>query len=195
MNLGRTLRLHRHAISDPGSDRTPLSERLNSPSEACGPARVHPDHSNPSVPLKTADNIGHSADGAKPHNSNRDSGCCGDVPPSTAVPGVDCACQTPDGDWLLGVETQKLNASRSINTNATATSGAAGAQKNSEGDSPSEGYHSQQSSGSPTPNTESSAIHFPAGGGADPGSCSARESHLNAIRRNRSADLLTSLRD
>ena len=67
---------------------------------------------------------------------------------------------------------EKVNPGRNSNSSLQAngqkssdkpTSSNSETHTSNEVDSPSEGYHSQQSSGSPTPSSERSSVHFPEG--------------------------------
>ena len=193
----RALRNHRHAVSDPGFDKIPPGRYFNIPSalqSSYDTMSLSNEHHLPAMD-SNKNNISVSSDhDGKKRNKGPEAGPEQSTPSRT----TDCACQTPDEKWLLNDINDEQNIAahqcrRSPSSNAllqTAGIRTDPIRHHAEADSPSEGYHSQQSSGSPTPNTERSSVHFP-------GECvspSLRDvTQSNVFRRNRSNEVLTSL--
>ena len=101
---------------------------------------------------------------------------------------ADFSCQTPSTEWSLEetndsivtkFRDENLRKDNHIDNKNSAFSGNV-----VEGDLPSEGYHSQQSSGSPTPNQEKCAFN----GSVSRGTLTNSAKVVQALRRNKSAD-------
>lgn len=148
--LYSVLRKHRHAVSEPaGYIGNPFLNK-SSPSvseRAC----LHADNGKKSNRKKSS-NEQSKDDGAQLRNSGhgRSSLRQRNAPNLKSVP---CDIDSALADCSdSGVD----RAEDKVNGNADNS-------VSNEVDSPSEGYHSQQSSGSPTPSSERSSLHFPEG--------------------------------
>lgn len=195
----KALRNHRHTVSDPGFDKISIGQcALPHSFGVLGqPPKAQPTDGK-STPNRVSSAVEMSA------TSQQEVSCYRETVKHPAER-IDCACQTPDGDWAPRKGAPV--ASQCDHTNLTARepnaghnmqcgSGRSCTGRNSMIETePSEGYHSQQSSGSPTPNTEKSTVYFPTPGDCtgSPSSTTLREASGVAMRRNRSADVLPSL--
>lgn len=187
----RALRNHRHAVSDPGFDKNPLikyllpdleKQKYSSSTKLALPPTYH---ETSGQKLKSVSELDFQ-DGVTAYSSIRT------APPSKA----DFACQTPSTQWSLEesntaivgkFQRENLNKDNRLSQKKSMSSGSL-----VEGDLPSEGYHSQQSSGSPTPNQEKCAFS----GAVDRNalSNSPKNYEVLAFRRNKSADDVLSMK-
>ena len=181
--LYKALKNHRHAVSDPGFDQNPLMKTFF----------CETDSSTPSVPLyENASLIQSSSSLVVDSKSGSEVAELSQKNFNSVCMTADCACQTPTSEWILGdgdgddCDKNKKSLSKSSISNTSASSGNV-----IDADSPSEGYHSQQSSGSPTPSTEKQSLHFTTSGDSAITNSQVRELHSGVFRRNRSADVLT----
>nr|CAB3221482.1 angiomotin-like protein 2 [Phallusia mammillata] len=183
----KALRNHRHTISDPGFDKISIVQCSfpSTPNSLTQRQRKIPQTDTKATPVKnnSASDLSNAAE--KETSCHRETA-------KHSTDRIDCACQTPDGDWALGKGAPVAGDAGSSQCSA----GRSGTGRNSMIETePSEGYHSQQSSGSPTPNTEKSSVHFPTPGdySGSANTTPMREISTGVIRRNRSADVLQSL--
>ena len=204
----RALRNHRHAVSDPGFDKISPGRYFNIPTVATSHSSYDTmslNHEHQPVPAVLLDsnkpNISGSSATTDHYEANKtrkgsevqdtSSGAsAASAQPSSRT--TDFACQTPDEKWILNDVTP--DDPKRLSNGGHHTS------QHVPADSPSEGYHSQQSSGSPTPNTE--RVHFPTPTSTDPppqppvqqrlGDATTTQNN-NIFRRNRSNEVLTSL--
>ncbi|XP_076805023.1 uncharacterized protein LOC143448940 [Clavelina lepadiformis] len=196
--LYKALRNHRHTASDPGFDKLSLRKCilpfLNEQAESrdrlssCETESRAIDHED----LVNFDN----ADFVESKKHCHQIVSASSFPNGSGSSKTDCACQTPDESKFLNEISvgQDSLCEKVLPSDLNATTSECGSQTgdNVITSTPSEGYHSQQSSGSPTPNTERSSVHFPVP--AESVCPSTRDIiHVGPFRRNRSADVLTSM--
>ena len=185
--LYKALRNHRHAVSDPGFDKNPFIKTMLSGLDS-NKSR-NPLYGDVALAGSSSSSVPESRSNVKSEVRTEKTHFDSDFPVSNMT--ADCACQTPTSGWILGDGDKSDNEKLAdhIETASTKNTIAAGGSL-VEADSPSEGYHSQQSSGSPTPNVEKYSLHFTSlGEHTNP---QTRDSHPGIFRRNRSADVLTS---
>ena len=182
--LYKALRNHRHAVSDPGFDKNPSMKILLGGTDICS----HP------VPLYERESPKQDSSclstGSKPGSESREGN---QKVIGSAYMTADCACQTPTSGWILGSEDRNESVDDQENALTKKADGDTSASNGNvaDADSPSEGYHSQQSSGSPTPNTEKHSLHFTTSADTTITNAHIRDVHPGLFRRNRSEDVLT----
>lgn len=150
--LYSVLRKHRHAISEPtfcgrlGFDRPPnnTTGRLAADVDTNNSS----DHEE-SIHVRPDDNSDRTSDHNRSSFRERNTG-------SSVV-------NAPHSNRTACNAENELSNYSNMHSNSTITKGRlsnADTTASNEADSPSEGYHSQQSSGSPTPSSERSSVHF-----------------------------------
>ena len=193
----KALRSHRHAVSDPGFHKNPSMKTMLTRLGVSG-------NSSSSSGTLYEQDVGTSF---RRNNTSltemktilepKTDPSYGDSPSNFSAESstADCACQTPTSNWILGDEEkpqcEKVHGeTQTVESKITATDSSTCSGSVVERDSPSEGYHSQQSSGSPTPNVEKNTLHFSAPL-EHPLTPNPRVIPSTVFRRNKSADVLT----